>query len=203
MSKKKQITPESRRSHDWRSAVGRQCRWLALLGLLCLGVRAALGADLPVSKEYQLKAAFLYNFTKFVEWPPQRFVDETSPIVIGVLGRNPFGDELEEIVQGRKINGRAIAIRPLTAAAEACAVHVVFVCGGAEPQLANARDALRTAGVLTVGESDMFTALGGIITFVLETGRVRFEINQDSGESAGLKISAQLLKLATAVRRKT
>jgi hypothetical protein len=176
---------------------------VALLGLLVLVGPAVSDADPSVAKEYQLKAAFLYNFTKFVEWPSQRFADETSPIVIGVLGRNPFGDELEKIVQGRKINGRTVAVRLLNSAAEARAVHVLFVSAGAEPQLADAMDALRTAGVLTVGESDKFMALGGVITFALETGKVRFEINQDAGENAGLKISAQLLKLATAVHRKT
>src|ERR1700694_2609549 len=76
-------------------------RLVALLGLLVFAGPAVCDADASVSKEYLLKAAFLYNFTKFVEWPPERFANEPSPIVIGVLGRNPFGEELEKIVQGR------------------------------------------------------------------------------------------------------
>ena len=173
-----------------------------LIGLLFLGGQEACGADADISKEYQIKAAFLYNFTKFVEWPASRFADESSPIVIAVLGDNPFGDELARLVKGRRVNGREIVIKSITDLVEAGDVHVLFVCAHNDGQLGPALDQLRADGVLTVGESDAFASAGGIVTFILVEDKVRFEINQASGEQAGLKISAQLLKLAVSARPK-
>ena len=137
--------------------------WFALLGLFCLGGPAAFGVEAEVSKEYQVKAAFLYNFTKFIEWPRERFAGESSPIVIGVLAVNPFGDELEKIVQGRTVNGRAIQVKPVRTAEEALAVHLLFVPAGEETRLPAAT--WRNAAIVAVGESDEFAALGGTITF--------------------------------------
>lgn len=171
-----------------------------LCGLLCLGGLPTRGADADVSKEYQVKAAFLYNFTKFVEWPRERFADATSPIVIGVLGRNPFGDVLGKIVQGRTVNGRALQVRLIARADELAAVHLLFVPAGEEDRLPAA--AWQNAAVVAVGESADFAAHGGTIIFTREADKVCFAINLASAGRAGLKISAQLLKLATDVRRK-
>lgn len=197
-------TPANTRIRFSRSATRPRSHRL-LAGGLCLLVLLAFGS-LPlhaeVTKEYQLKAAFLYNFTKFVEWPADRFENETSPIVIGVFGDNPFGDALELAVADRMVNGRPISIRMLTRVDEARSVHVVFVGTESEAGLGELMAAVREAGVLTVGESPQFAALGGIIDFTIEGNRVRFEINQAAGKRAGLRISAQLLKLATTVRRK-
>lgn len=154
-----------------------------------------------VSKEYQLKAAFLYNFAKFVEWPAERFANETSPIVIGVVGRNPFEAELANIVKGRTVNGRAIVVKSITTASEVRSLHLLFLPGGEETRLPAA--AWRDVAVVTVGESAEFAALGGTITFTQEGDKVRFEINLATAERDGLKISAQLLKLAASVRRKS
>ena len=170
----------------------------ALLGLLLLGAASGSRAE-PVSKEYQLKAAFLYNFSKFVSWPQERFSDAGSPIVIAVLGESPFGDELEKIVRERIVNGRAIEVRPIASADDISAVHIVFIPAGAEPLLK--AGSLDAPGVLTVGESAAFSARGGIIRFTLVDEKVRFEIDQGSAEKAGLKLSGQLLKLATVVRK--
>lgn len=156
-----------------------------------------------VTKEYQVKAAFLYNFTKFVEWPPDRFADAQRPITIGIVGRNPFGDELAKITGGRKINGRDIVIRLVTSEAEVLSADLIFVSAGEEEHLRDLTAMLQQAGILTVGESPRFAAAGGMITFVLERDKVRFQINQAASEQAGLKINAQLLKLATTVQRKS
>ena len=102
-----------------------------IFGLL-LGGQLVAAAEETVSKEYQVKAAFLYNFTKFVEWPSPHFATEDRPIVIGVLGRNPFGEELEQITKGRRVNGREITIAFVETPAEAAAVDLVFVCAGEE-----------------------------------------------------------------------
>jgi len=183
--------------------IGRWCMLLLLAGLLLTDEQVAFSADAPVSKEYQLKAAFLYNFTKFVEWPSHRFAQTNSPIVIGVLGRNPFGDELEKIVKDRKVNGRDILVTNITASAGVKAVHMVFISAGEEELWRETLASLRNTAVLTVGESAVFAQTGGMINFTLQADKVRFEINQDPAETAGLKLSAQLLKLATAVNRKT
>ena len=179
-----------------RPARAKWRRWLVLLAFSAMPLHA------DVAKEDQLKAAFLYNFTKFVEWPPDRFADETSPIVIGVFGPDQFARELEAAVAGRTVNGRAIAVRKLAKAGDARSAHAVFVDATAEAELGELIAISSEAGVLTVGESPQFVASGGIINFTIEGDRVRFEINQAAGERAGLRISAQLLKLAKVVRRK-
>ena len=172
---------------------------LVLLGLLTLGGPAIFGAAPVISKEYQIKAAFLYNFTKFVQWPPERFANENSPIVIAVLGQNPFDDELDKLVRDRLVNGRAISVRYIETAADIPAAHIVFVAAGTETRLE--AGLFGEPGVLTVGESADFAARGGIIRFTLLDEKVRFEINQGSAEKAGLKLSGQLLKLATIIRK--
>jgi len=168
-------------------------RWWAVM---LLSGSAAIGAE--VAKEYQIKAAFVYNFTKFVEWPAERFAGADDPIVIGILGKNPFGESLENAVRGRKIGGRDITVISLSPSAEQTHVHVLFVAAGEEKGF----DPKMVAGALTVGESERFAALGGMITFMAETEKVRFVINLESAERAQLKLSAQLLKLASMVRRK-
>lgn len=176
-------------------------RWLPLLllGFLVFGAPAGASAQ-TTSKEYQIKAAFLYNFTKFVEWPAERFPEADSAIIIAVLGKSPFGDALESAVKDRLVNNRPIRVRFIESASQASDAHVVFVTSGAEEWLPAALADMH--GILTVGESAKFAAGGGIIRFVLADEKIRFEINQHSGEQAGLKLSGQLLKLATVVRTK-
>ena len=188
-------------SRSWFPRLARGPGWLVLAGLLWLGGPATGRAAEPVSKEYQLKAAYLYNFTKFVEWPEQGFNDTQSPIVIGILGRNPFGDELDKIVRDRAVNGRAIRIVLITTAEEVRMVHLLFVPAGEEGHPAFAAALAQHPGVLTVGESAPYAAGGGVITFTPVGDKLRFTINLEAAEGAGLKVSAQLLKLATVVRR--
>jgi len=166
------------------------------LGLL------SLRAEVPT--EYRVKAAFLFNFTKFVEWPPERFPGRDAPIVIAVLGRNPFGPDLENIVRDRLVNGRPIRVRLLASAAEARAeptpIHILFVAAGEEQLLADTADAPACKGALTVGESSRFAALGGVVNFVVLENRVHFEISRAGTATASIKISAQLQRLAQPAR---
>ena len=178
--------------------VGRTWRWFGL-GVVLLGGHLAWAAEAAVPKEYQLKAAFLYNFTKFVEWPPDRFAEATSPIVIGVVGRNPFGDELDKITRGRTVNRRAILVKIITRADEVLSVHLLFVPAGEENRLP--ATAWQNIAVVAVGESEAFAAEHGTIIFRRAEDKVRFEINITAAEKSELKISAQLQKLAIAVRR--
>ncbi len=186
-------------SHSGRRRVQRATVFLTGLLALLFFTNAARA---QVSKEYQIKAAFLYNFTKFVEWPPSHFAATDSPIQIGLLGKNPFGDELEKIIKNRQVSGREFRIKTVTSLEEATSVDVLFVTAGEEKLFMNGRLSLQKAGVLTIGETKKFGDQGGLITFTVEAAKVRFEINLDTAEESGLKFSAQLLKLASVVRRK-
>jgi hypothetical protein len=175
-----------------------------LVVLLCClaGIARVAGAELPGSKEQQVKAAFIYNFLKFVEWPANKFQDTNSPLVIGVLGKCPISAELEDTVKNRKINGREVIVRTVDTPAAAKSTHLLFVAATEDGRLDAWMPDLVSAGVFTIGESEQFGKSGGIIKFVLEGDKLRFEINMDAADQAGLKISAQLQKLAKAVRRK-
>ncbi|OYW28850.1 MAG: hypothetical protein B7Z47_05405, partial [Chthoniobacter sp. 12-60-6] len=139
------------------------------------------------------KAAFLYNFTKFITWPGAR---PTNEFVIGVLGNDAFADELRPLVRGRTIGGRPVRVRQMGSMAEAWQLEVLFVPAGYEDKVAGQLRQVQRAGVLTVGETAEFAALGGVITFHRQGGKIRFAINRASAAEAGLKISPQLLKLA-------
>lgn len=158
-------------------------------------------AQESVSKEYQVKAAFLYNFAKFVEWPAQTFTNDESPLVIGVFGQNPFGGVLDAIAQKHQINGRAIVIKPVNTVADAAGVNLMFLGTNEDKQAADILAALKGTNILTVGESEKFMAAGGMIGFVPVDDKIRFEINASAAERHGLKISAQLLRLAISVHK--
>ena len=165
----------------------RRLRWAAAACVLSLPVAAA------GPSEYEVKAAFLFNFSKFVEWPEKAFAGPGSPIAICVLGENPFGTLLEDAVRGKQVNGRDLEVRDVTSAA---GCHVVFV-GAAE----SARDAevfarLADQPVLTVSDAETAAARGAIIGLTLEENRVRFEVNLVAARKAGVKLSSQLLKVA-------
>src|SRR5688500_4355735 len=143
--------------------------------------------DVPV--EYQVKAAYLYNFVKFVEWPPDA---AAGPLTICVAGRNVFGPALEETVRGESVNGRPLQSRVILQPEEGC--HVVFVPRGAAGPAYLA--AARGTPTLTVGEEEGFIGLGGIISFHAEGSTIRFTINPGAARRAGLQISSRLLQLA-------
>lgn len=157
------------------------------------------GASPSLLDEPQVKAAFLYNFLKFIEWPPSRSTG--AQYVIGVLGRNPVTTSLEQLVQGRSLNGRPIIVRTIERAQQATAVHILFIGAGEETRFAALQAGLTGAPVVIVGESADFIRSGGTIGFVLQDAKVRFEISPDVAERAGVRISARLQKLATNVRR--
>ncbi|MBC8097759.1 MAG: YfiR family protein [Akkermansiaceae bacterium] len=171
--------------------------------LICLtGGGTALAADASSVKEYQVKAAFVYNFMKFVEWPAKRFDHTNSPLIIAVAGKSPMFDTLALAIKGRRMNGRELLLKQVATPEAARAAHVLFVAAGQDEQLDGWLREMAGSSVLTVGESETFGKRGGMINFLLESDKVRFEINLDSANGEGLQISAQLLKLATTVRRK-
>lgn len=174
---------------------------LVLIGLamLCLSATSGQGA---VFKEYELKAAFLYHFTKFTEWPTNRFQNADAPFIIAMAGHSRSTVELEQIAQERKVQGRTVIIRTVKTLEAAHDAHVLFVSSSEDARLKEWLPAVPRSGLLSIGESESFARQGGIINFVLEGENIRFEINMGQADSAGVKISAQLQKLARIVRRK-
>jgi hypothetical protein len=165
--------------------------------LLCLAAALASAADGLL--EYKVKAAFLLNFTKFIEWPAAAFESQDSPIAICILGDDAFGTTLDQAVGGEVVNGRRVVVQRIKRAPAPKTCQVLF---WSRPE----KDVLKTLpalgpGVLTVGEGEHFVREGGMITFVIENRRVRFDINQTVAENAGLKLSSKLLGVARSVEK--
>jgi len=158
------------------------------------------GADL-VAEEYQVKGAFLLNFTKFVDWPPQAFQGPGEPIAICILGRNPFGLGLDRAAQGVVVANRTVSVRQVSDEQQAGQCQIVFMGASERKHWRAWLEALRGRSVVTVGESDGFLANGGVVNFKLEGDRVRIEISTAAADLAGLHISAKLLNLAQSERR--
>ena len=153
-------------------------------------------AQAPQPSEYQLKAAFLFNFAKYIDWPAESFANEKAPFLIGILGDNPFGATLEQTVAGKKVNEHPITIQPLRAMAEGTNCHIVFISSSETKRLPEIIKGLRGPAVLTVSETEKFIEAGGIINFVQEANKIRFQINDEAAKAAKLKISSKLLNLA-------
>jgi len=184
---------ERRRNGPWFSAIS---RWLIVSASAVICV-PALPVAQSASDEYRLKAAFLYRFPQFVEWPAAARQSRTLDLC--VLQPNPFGSDLEQLVAGESISGRALRVRVVRTLDALADCHTLFA-GAHNDAAAAALKAVSGLPVLTVGESDQFLKAGGIIALKIVDRRVRFEVNTANAQKAGLRISAQLLNLATAVR---
>ena len=156
----------------------------------------AQGADEVERLEYKVKAAFLFNFAKFVEWPATAFQTNDSPLVIGILGDTRLSQDLKQAVKGRTVNGHTVVIRRSKRIEDLLKAHVLFISKSEQADYGRIRGMLNGHGVLTVGESPEFLRQGGVINFVLRDNKVHFEIDRAVAEGEGLKISSQLLKLA-------
>jgi hypothetical protein len=165
--------------------------------MLTVPISGLAESPAPRPSEYQVKAAFLYNFVKFVEWPATPG-EKVGPIVLCMLGKDPFGGALDRAVEGKKVEGRPLAIRPINDIAAARSCHVLFVSASEVGRISEITYAVRTWDVLTVSEIHGFSGRGGIITFLMDGQRVRFQINSEAAARAGLKISSKLLQLAVA-----
>jgi hypothetical protein len=171
--------------------------WLLCLVSLTASFTQAAGEQVS---EHQVKAAFLLNFTKFVEWPQAAFGDQRSPIAICVLGEDPIGGALDQLVEGEVVDGRRVVVRRLKEPPASKQCQVLFV----SPAIKDVSQMLSAlgSGILTVSEdSDRFLRDGGVISFVIENRHVRFDINQSAAESEGLKLSSRLLRVARSVEK--
>jgi hypothetical protein len=167
---------------------------------LLLGAFIEACAASPTPEEYQVKGAFLLNFAKFVDWPPQTFKAPTDPIIICILGQNPFGPGFEKPAQSSVAQNRPVSVKQIAEGVQACQCQIAFV-SESERKLSKAMlQAVQGASVLTVGESEGFTANGGVIGFKLDGEKVRIEINTAASDRAKLHISAKLLSLAQAAK---
>lgn len=150
------------------------------------------------SAEYRVKAAFILNFTRFVEWPKNAFESDSSPLVIGILGTDPFGKSLDETVQGETVNGRKLEVRRFTSLGDVEGCHVLFVSATEARSVKIITQRLQNQPVLTVGDGEGFTKAGGMIALYTENRRIRFRVNAETGRRAGLTFSSKLLRLADA-----
>ena len=150
--------------------------------------------------EYELKAAFLFNFAKFVEWPSSAFATPQSPFLICVLGTDPFGGALDDALLHRSIQGRPTALLRLKRVPDIVGCQILFVPSSESRRLPEITLKLRGQCVLVIGESENFASSGGVIQFSLEDNRIRFLINTDAADRSGLKFSSKLLALAKIVR---
>jgi hypothetical protein len=167
--------------------------------LLLAGTREARG---QVSREYQLKAVFLFRLTQFVEWPTNRFASAESPIVIGIAGRNPFGDALQLAVNGETAQGRKIAVRHVESPAAAKAAHLLFIAESEEDRAREFTRGLSAAGVLTVSDiSDFVPGHGGMVQFTSAGNKVNLRIDNRRAKAAGLVIDGRLLRMAEVAPR--
>ncbi|HSV74425.1 MAG TPA: YfiR family protein [Chthonomonadales bacterium] len=146
-----------------------------------------------------MKAAFTVNFVRFVEWPAGAFASASSPIVVGVVGRDPYGPVLDRVLAGQRVGGRSFVTRRLRWDQDLSACHVLLVPGSERSRLGALRTAIKGAPVLTVGETPGFAQRHGIVNFVVEQSHVRFEINVDEARRARLTFSSKLLALARVV----
>ncbi len=174
-----------------------------LLSAMALGSHAE-GLDSSDSSEYLIKAGFIYNFAKLVEWPTTSFAQPDSPIVIGILGEDPFGATLDKIVADKKINGRGIAVKRVKWGRDFKDLkdcNILFVSSSEKEHIESVIDAMKGLPILTIGDAPGFAKRGGIMNFVLEENKVRFEVNVEAAKHADLTISSRLLTLAKIVQQ--
>jgi YfiR/HmsC-like len=187
----------SRLSHHQRH----KAVWLiaVLWGAMCLFTGQPSLAAGQAPTEYQVKAAFLFNFAKFIDWPAARFSREDAPLVIGVLGKDPFGPILDAIIHDKSINRHPLQVQRLADGDDLKACHVLFVSRSEKQHLGEIVEAVKGSAVLTVGETDDFLQRGGMINLYLESDSVKFAINPASAQRAGLGMSSKLLGVAKVV----
>ncbi|HYV32711.1 MAG TPA: YfiR family protein [Candidatus Binatia bacterium] len=189
-------TPTRQGPHrGWKGA---SAVWFVICGWLLSG-----GLNLPAQTtpppEYRIKAVFLYNFAQFVDWPTNAFPEAQTPLVIGVLGEDPFGSFLDETVRGEKVNNRPLAVQRYRRVDEIKTCHVLFISGSEANRLEQIFNGLKGRNILTVGDCDGFARRGGMIRFVNEKSKIRLKIGLETTKAANLTVSSKLLRPADIV----
>ena len=175
-------------------AVLKALRNLALGALLLV---STMGAAAP--SEYQVKAVFLFNFSRFIEWPREAFLSANAPFVVGIFGHDPFGRELDEVVKGETVDGHPLVVKRVESAADAAACQILFIHQSEDKRLAEAVAAVASQSTLTVSDVPGTTQRGVMIRLVTQDGRIRMRIDADAARAAHLTISSNLLRSAQVV----
>jgi hypothetical protein len=183
--------------------VRRQSCFIALLMAVAvlLAAQPSMAQDADgINREHAIKAAYLYQFSRYVQWPTSTQDGEATPFVIGVLGDSPVADILNQIAQSKKIEGRTIVVKHFSSVSECTPCHILFIAASLDTtQQDKAIERFERAGVLLVGEETGFTRRGGMANFTVNENRVLIEINLEKSKQAGLEISSKLLSLAKVV----
>lgn len=176
------------------------CSFLIILTLI--GVVLPFSGQSQTPPEYKIKAVYLYNFVQFVDWPTNAFADPQSPLVIGILGEDPFGTFLRETVAGETVKGRKIELRQFEGIQEVEDCHMLFISGSERRRLKTILASLKGRSILTVGELEGFATEGGMVRFITENNKIRFRINLEAAKEGNLSFSSKLLQLAEIVPTK-
>ena len=180
--------------------LNRHASFLLLVALVAFLTGSQAGAADNVSeREYQIKAAFLYNFTKFASWPTDTFADEQSPFNFCIIGHDPFGSAIDISTQNKFVKGRPIIIRRVQRIGDVDTCHLLFVSSSENGRLLEIIEFVSDLPILTVADGGDFAQRGGSINLVNVSNKIRFEINPNAASRAGLRLSAQLLRLARIV----
>jgi len=164
-----------------------------LAALICVSLVFAAGTSAAPS-EHQVKAVFLFNFSRFVEWPPSAFSSADAPFVIGVYGRDPFGSDLDEVVRGESVNGRRLVVRRMQTVAETAGCHILFIPESERAQLGEILKVLKERSTLIVSDVDGVSRPGAMIRLVTQNDRIKLRIDAEATRAAGLIVSSKLLR---------
>jgi hypothetical protein len=171
----------------------------AVTAWLFAGNIVSLFAQEEAPKDYSVRAVFLYNLTQFVDWPPAAFQNARTPLVVGILGENPFGRHLEEAIEGEKNNGRPLVIRNFTTEEEIENCHVLFINLPEVSQTSQVLEKIEGRSILTVSDHAGFLEAGGMVQLVQADNKIHFQINPDAASEADLKVSSKLLRVAEVI----
>jgi hypothetical protein len=164
-------------------------------------VPEVLDAQQSPASEYEVKAAYLFNFGRFIEWSDKAAPAKEGAFEICVLGQDPFGSTLDATLNGTSLKGKSVAAKRISKAQDINSCRILFISSSEDGRLKEILETLEKSNVLTVSDIPGFSQRGGMIQFVVQGSKVRFEINLGSAEEAGLSVSSELLKVATNVRR--
>lgn len=187
--------------HTLRSCFTRTLTRFCAVAIMfyCASASWAYTTSMGVNQEYELKAAFVFNFAKFTEWPDLAFVDESTPIELCVVGVTPFSAHLDAF-QGKTIHGRNINIKALAADADVSRCHIAYFGQSSNQVVTSSLGKVRGHSLLSIGEDQNFLSNGGLITLFVDNNKIKFRINVSAIPQAGLKISSKLLRLADVYR---
>lgn len=167
------------------------------LAFLCILLASARTFSQTPPREYQVKAVFLYNFTQFVEWPPAALGNGTTPFIIGILGRDPFGSYIDETIAGETLQGHPIRVERYDDIKDIRGCHILFISRGQEAGEVVA--ALNDRSILTVSDTEDFTRKGGMIRFFMQHNKIRLQINLPAAKAVKLDISSKLLRVSDVI----